>query len=166
MDQEQNKVPKSEKVGKIAYDVFHKEQRVYTTSELSDGMLKDYMDNVYQCIDTSYNKFNNQFFIIVETKKEMLLQNVIRNYFFARQSCPTPIWDQSIYRYDKEKSELEYLWTVPSKDTCQLYMNNQGFIVLEERQLLYFIKCYYDGTLLKLAKELNGEKPDSFLLAN
>ena len=91
------------------------------------------------------------------TKKEKLLNNVLRNYFFPTQACPTPTWDQAIYHYHSADDRLEFLWVIPSKDTCELFQENALYIVPEEKELLRFVLDFEDGTLLRLAKKLNKE---------
>ena len=39
------------------------------------------------------------FYIVVLFKKERILKNVVRQYFFYRQSFPTPEYDQSVYKF-------------------------------------------------------------------
>jgi hypothetical protein len=43
-------------------------------------------------------------------------------------------------------------------------MRSAPYIVLEERGLLNFVQQFTDGTLMKIAKSLNGEAPDSPLI--
>ena len=97
------------------------------------------------------------FFIAALLKKEKLLDNVLRNYFVPTLSCPTPHYDQTVYRYNDAKGDIEFLWVVPDEETCMIFKDNKNIVVPDERGLLYNILSFYDGTLFKLAKKLNGE---------
>lgn len=133
---------------------------------LQQAMQEDYIKNLEQCVNDNLPKYNKDFFVVVITKKEPKLKDVYRNYFFARASCPSPDYDQAVYRYDYKQGELEYIWVVPSKDACLLYLENQAFVEPEEFPIMEMVLKFADGTLYSLAKQLNGEAPDSNLLIN
>lgn len=153
-----------EKVGKVARDLMLKEEKPVKVEELQKAMQEDYMKNLLECVDEGFKKYPKDFYVVVLTKKERIMENVLRNYFFARQSCPTPDYDQSVYRYKREGGVIEYLWTIPSKDACLLYLENASNIVYEEKALLSFVINFANGNLFKLAKKFNGEMEDSPLL--
>ncbi len=157
---------KREKVGKVAYDLLKKEDKPVKVAELQAAMTEDYMKNLLACVDRYYTKYPGDYYIVVITKKERVMENVLRNYFYGRQSCPTPDYDQTLFRYNREKGAIEYLWTIPSKDACLLYLQNAKSVPPEEQQLLEFVIKFENGTLFKLAKKFNGEAIDSPLLVN
>jgi hypothetical protein len=88
------------------------------------------------------------------------MQNVLRNYFFPRNSCPTPEWDQAVYFYSRKDEKIDFMWVIPSKDTCKLFKENALLIAPEEKELLQFILEFEDGTLLEKSRLLNGENPN------
>jgi len=155
---------KRDKVGKIATDLLAKADDKHTVIDQMEENLTDYDKNIWLCVEDAKKKYPNNFYIVVETKKERLLENVIRNFFFSRFSCPTPTWDQTVYKYHRKRDFLEFLWVVPSKDTCKYLTFNQMDVVESERELLKFVLSYNDGTLLKVAKKLNGEADTSPLI--
>lgn len=115
------------------------------------------MDNLIQCVQENKNKFPQDLYIVVLTKAEKLMPNVLRNQFFARLSCPTPDYDQSVYRYRFVDECIEYLWTIPSQNACHHLLNNAHLVVKEEQDLLNFVRLFADGSLFALAKNLNKE---------
>lgn len=126
--------------------------------ELERVIHTDYEKNVLECISRALKACDSDFYVVVLTKKERLLQNVLRHYFFYRLSCPTSQYDQAVYRYRRVDNHLEFLWVVPSKDTCEMYRDNRAQVAPEEYGLLDFVLKFYDGTLDRLAKSLNGEE--------
>lgn len=151
-------------VGKIAVDLMTEADNQHTVVDQMRENLTDYDKNIYLCVEDGKKKYDKDFYIVVECKKERLLENVIRNYFFARFTAPTPSWDQTAYKYHRSRDWVEFLWVVPSKDTCEYLSYNRHLVAESERDLLKFVLSYNDGTLLKIAKQLNGEADNSPLI--
>lgn len=146
-------------VGQVAVDLMAKEQDPLSPIDLEKQMQSEYMQYLLDCIDAHYHLFPGNFFIQVITKNEKLLHNVFRNYFTARRSCPTPDYDQTVFKYDREKGAVEYVWTIPSRDACYHLLQNAKEVVQEERALLSFVAQFESGELAKICMRLNGENP-------
>jgi len=155
---------KKEKLGKIAGDLLGKQPDSRDPIELEREMHKDYESNIHECIETTKKKIVGDFYVVVLTKKEKLLPNVIRNYYFGRLTCPTPDYDQTVYRYNATDDYIEFVWVIPSKDTCELLRFNALEVHQSEKELLGYILDFYDGSLLKTAQRLNREHEDSPLI--
>lgn len=147
---------KKKTVGQAAVELQEKKPDTRDPIELQREMQKDWEENLIEALNRGKKLFHDNFYVVIETKKERLLQNVIRNYFFARKSCPTPAYDQTVYRY-LNNDIVEFLWVIPSKDTCQLFKENALLIAPEEQELLQYVLLFEDGTLLQHAKKLNNE---------
>jgi len=158
------KETKKPTVGKIATDLLAKPEIGHTVIDQMQENLTDYDKNIFLCVENAKKTFPGDFYVVVECKKERLLENVLRNYFFARLSAPTPGWDQTVYKYHRKRDALEFLWVVPSKDACEYMTINKQYIPESEYELLRFVLSYNDGTLLKIAKKLNGEADDRPLI--
>lgn len=165
-------------VGKIAGELLQKSPESRDPIEIQREIQKDYIAHLewsvrhmQKKVDCAHLAGNNRghetcalrpghlgdFFVVVLTKKERLMENVIRNYFLETIDCPTPTYDQTVYQYHAKDEKLTYLWTVPDKETCLIFHENADIIVPEERELLDYIEMFYDGTLMRLARKLNGE---------
>ncbi len=151
-------------VGKISTDLLSKPVETRSPIELQRAMQEEYIKNLCDCVEANKNEFFGNFFIIVITKNERLMPNVFRNYFYARQTCPTPDYDQSVFKYNREAESIEFIWVIPSQDASHHLKQNANYVVPEEQDLLRFVLAFADGTLYKLAKKLNGEKDDSIIL--
>ncbi len=150
-------------VGKFATDLLRKDDghQVSAVDQATEN-TKDYIKNLDESVERGIKLFpTSDFYIHVETKKEKLLENVLRSYFIPRNSCPTPNYDQAVFKYLHEKGDLVFMWVIPDRGTCFYFKENWKEIPLEEKDLLQFIRMFDDGTLLKLSKRLNGEKDDS-----
>jgi hypothetical protein len=151
---------KRDTIGAISSELLSKESPTNDPIELEREMHKDYEANVYECVERGKKEFFGDFYVVVTTKKERLMQNVLRNYFFPRNSCPTPEWDQAVYFYSRKDEKIDFMWVIPSKDTCKLFKENALLIAPEEKELLQFILEFEDGTLLEKSRLLNGENPN------
>jgi len=156
---------KKDTVGKVSIELIEKSVGdSHTANDQMREQLVDYEGNMAECLQRCKGDYVGDFFIVVLTKKEKLLKNVIRNYFTGRQTCPTPNYDQAVYRYNSLEDSVEFLWVVPARDVCIYMISNALTVPEEERELLGFVMDFADETLLRLAKKLNGEQDDSPLL--
>ncbi|HZW61478.1 MAG TPA: hypothetical protein VFF04_04605 [Candidatus Babeliales bacterium] len=152
---------KRETVGKISSELLQKESESRDPIELQREMQKDYLKELFRCIEDNYRNYTDTFYVVVITKNERLMPNVFRNYFFARQTCPTPDYDQTVWKIDIQEKSVDYLWTIPSRDASHYLKNNTSLVHPEEQELLGNVLKFADGTLYKLCKKLNGESPIS-----
>jgi hypothetical protein len=150
-----------ETVGKVAVDLMSKQPDTTSPVEQMQEQLSEYDQNIWECVATHKKIFDTDFYVVVITKNEKLLSNTFRCYFFGRLSCPTPDWDQTVYKYKRKDNQLVFMWVIPSKPACEHLLINKHLVVASEKKLLEFVIRFYDGTLEMFAKELNGEKADS-----
>jgi hypothetical protein len=152
-------------VGKFSTDLINKDDgyQVNAIDQAAEN-TKDYMKNLYEAVDRGIIAHPaKDFYIHVETKKEKLLENVLRNYFIPKLACPTPNYDQAVFKYIHEKGDLVFMWVIPDRGTCFYFKENYAQIPPEEKDLLQFIRMFDDGTLLKLAKRVNGEETETIV---
>lgn len=98
------------------------------------------------------------FFLEILNKREKALtQTLSAGKFKPRRSCPTPSCDQTVYYYNSTNKDVEFIWTIPDRDTCLYFIANKTLVDPEEWQLLDFILKFNDGSLLEVCKKLNGE---------
>lgn len=157
---------KKETIGKIATDLASKGHDSNNVIDVQRELQKDYMANVWECINTNLSKLKGDFYIQVVTKREKLLENVFRNYFMAHQWCPSPDYNQSMFKFHRSNSTLQYLWTLPDPETAMYLVQNADYLPQQERELLEYVLMDYDGRLLRWCKKLNGESEKSPLLIN
>jgi hypothetical protein len=164
--------PKGEKtVGQVSADLLQKNPSggvLYV--DQAKEMLKDYMPNVIKCVNTHRKEFpGKDFYIKVLHKIERVFKsggftNVLHPYYIGTLACPTPNYDQDLFKFHLEKEELEFIWSIPCREVCLYYLENKEIIPPEEWFVLKTVLEFEDGTLFKKAKKLNGEKSDSGLL--
>ena len=156
---------KRDTVGKISLDL---QKNAYEATHSADEQMREqlsyYEDHINQCIRRCKKEYDGDFYIVVLTKKERLMQNVLRNFFMGRATCPTPEYDQAVYKYNRAFGGIEFMWVIPAKDVCMHMLDNALTLPAEERDLLEFVMDFNDGTLLRKVKNINGEADNSNIL--
>jgi hypothetical protein len=146
-------------VGKISSDLLKNSgDDTHSAHEQMQESLTDFDKNMHECIGRLKKDWPfDDFYIVVITKRERKLANVIRNYFMGRLSCPTPQYDESVYFYHNKDDHLEFLWVLPSKQTYYEMLADPLSVPTEERSLLNFVLDDASGDLLKKVKIRNRE---------
>ena len=150
-------IEKRETVGKIASELMQKEPESRDPIEIERVLQKDLWSIICDTVADGKKLYPGQFFVQVITKNEPLMPNVFRNQVMHLHACPTPNYDQSVFRYDPQKDAIEYIWTIPCRETCFHLKMHALEVVPEERDLLNFVLDFADGTLYRLARKLNNE---------
>jgi len=158
------KKAKNTTLGEESLRLYSEDPGTHSAVDQMREQLEDYEKNVFECVQKNKGFFDGDFYVVVLTKKERLMQNVLRGFFFARRSCPTPDYDQAVYKYFKKDSRLDLLWVVPSADSVNLMKNNPHLVETSKYALLNYVMKFSDGTLLRLAKKLCGEERDSNII--
>lgn len=151
-------------VGAHSLELSKKGPVTHSAEEQMREQLEDYDKNVHECVQSNLGTFDGDFYVVCLTKRERLMQNILRGYFFARQSCPTPDFDQAVYRYIKKDNHLEFLWVIPAADKVNFMKNNPNAVDPSKYALLGFVLKFADGSLLRRSKQLNCEKRDSNII--
>lgn len=125
------------------------------TWETTQEREKEIMRNLLELVASNRQKVKGDFFVMLLSKKEKLLTQVIRDRLFALKACPTPNYGQTLWKYHHLDQRLEFIWTVPPKDVVMflkrypIEMSDMcGDLI---RQVFNFI----DGTLDRRTIELN-----------
>ena len=117
--------------------------------DTSKEMQKNYIPEIEKCIK-NHKMWTDPFYVVVINKRERLMMNAIRQYFLARQTLPTPDYDQTVFKYSPSSGSLEFLWTLPDKHTIDFLLATQDEMPKEEQQLQQFCLLFKMGTLDKV----------------
>lgn len=147
--------------GELANKVMTNPDIILSPYEAARGFFKDYWKSVEECIN-NHRKIaifsDNDFFVVVLTKKERILKPLLRQYFVGTLACPAPNYDQTVYKYHKGHDAIEFIWTIPDRETCRYFLRNPNILTDEEKTLLPHVIAFKDGELWKRMKELNNEE--------
>lgn len=173
--------PSREKVGKIVFDLHKKEPDAGTAREQGSIMLSDYVENIEFCIKHALKKIDcsslenhehckdvpaidHDFYVKAILKAEPALPDTFRMYYRPFFSCPTPDYDQTVYKYHYHEEKVELIWTIPCKAACHYILDNFVSLPPEQDELKQFVLDFAQGNLFIKAKKLNGEHKDSSFL--
>lgn len=127
--------------------------------EMFKGKNEDdsFESHIIRTYERGKKLYQEEFYIVVLLKKERLLKNIVRKYFFHRKSCPTPEYDQIVYRCEPKNDRIEFLWVVPDKHHCEGLPWFEDSIDPDQQELIQFIKQFNAGELDKKCALLNKE---------
>jgi len=122
-----------------------KQSVVDTTRE----MLKGYIDSLIEAAREGERVVGKEtpFYVCVQTRRDRLMVNLIRNQFYWRYTRPTPQYDLAVYLYDPKQEKLEFVWCVPDKETV-LHLYEHGSDYIQDSQLVHFCRSFVNGTLI------------------
>jgi hypothetical protein len=159
-----NEKKRYETVGQASLDLWDRVPEAADATEQMREMLTDYDKYLFEALNAGKENSSYigcDFYVVVITKREPKMPNVFRNYFFTRLSCPTPDYDQTVYKYHRKESNIEFLWVIPTKAACEDLLSRIVDIAPEERELFKFVIDFKDGALFRKACELNFETKPS-----
>lgn len=115
------------RVGQAVSDILSKEQPTYTAGEILDGYSQKFAQEIESVIEKNQDKYTDPFYIFVLTKKEMWADNVVRNWFIARQTKPNALemmsqysnHTKTLYKVNKVGQKLlDIEWSLPGFSEC------------------------------------------------
>lgn len=164
---EKEKKEKRDTIGSLSQELLSKEPDTLDPIELQREIQGDsYEEQLLEAVERGKKKYAKDFYLVVLNQKFRLLPNVFRTYFIDRLSCPSPEFDQTVYRYSKTDDAVDFLWCIPDQHTCEEMRLNALQIPPEQRELLGFVLDMYDGTLLNIARKLNKEEEQDLVIEN
>src|SRR5271157_3209448 len=117
---------KAKRVGQAVVDILSKPQPIQTVGDTIDAFGPDYAQQIENCIQDNQKKYKSPFYIFVLTKKEFWADNVLRNFFIARQTPPHAFqmmeqysnFTKTLYIVDADKGKIKILWSLPGFNDC------------------------------------------------
>lgn len=153
-----------ETVGKIYTQLKNKIQDKATSEEVVSAIGGDFMPKLVEMIEKDKYKFRKVFYVEVCIFMNPIMPDVPEYRMRARHTCPTPFHDRGVFKYDYTEDAIHFLWFVPSPKECHYLTDNALKLHDSEKQALQTVLDYKDGTLLRLAKKLNGETENEELI--
>ena len=104
------------------------------------------------------------FYIVLIISEDQVLRQP-KIIILARQSCPTPVYKQSVWKFMHATGELEPLWTIPDKILYYHILNNKQKYITDKEcsELAKYVILMESGELLQWIKKENGEKQDAVI---
>jgi hypothetical protein len=153
------KITKKEKTfGQQYLEILNSETGQAPVRDIRSGALQEWDRNVFELIEKTRRQIpSRHFYIAVITKREHLAQNTIRIYYESKYDCPTPSYEQTVYKIKENSCDWSLLWTIPAKEVCSYMKKNKMLIPPEEWELLGYVLDFDQGKLDQKAQLENGE---------
>ncbi len=149
------------KVGEFSYELQQKKDEKINPIDLQRQIHKgnsnedSFENQIRIAVERGEKELPKDFLVVVLFKKERIMKNVVRQYFFPRISCPTPEYDQIVYKYTRKNQQLEFIWVVPDKQsTIDLPLMGKE-LPPEQQELVQFARDFNSGALDRLCNVLN-----------
>lgn len=97
---------------------------------------------------------NKDFYIYCLLRSDPMLPTSYAAVWGTRRICPTPSFDQVLFKYMKKIKALYIMWSIPNVKSCVRYMNIpiKELRTAEREQYEKWVIPFYNGELEKLAK--------------
>ncbi len=131
--------------------------------QMEGEVLNNISHTVSQCKYSPLYQ-NKDFYIVVLFKVERI-GVVPKTLVFARRSCPTPTYQQAVYKYHTLGDGLELLWSIPSK-ILYFHILRNAHVLLQDKEcadITKFVLLMESEELLNWVKKENGEKKDAII---
>lgn len=134
--------------------------------EMEPQVIKDIENAVNAAL--SAPQYKNKDFYIVALFNVERIGSVPRCRVFARQSCPTPVYKQAVWKYHRVSGALEFLWVIPGSMRYYQILHNKNFFIHDKEMadITKFVVLMESGELLDWVKKENGEKIDAVIKIN
>lgn len=113
---------------------------------------------VIQTIENGKKEFPHKDFyvdIVWKTKRDESYE--IEYVGVAWQACPTPHYNQTVYKYNRAVDDVEILWTLPPEQECLDMYEHRNELDASEWPLLPYVMSFYDGSLFNLVNKKEKE---------
>jgi len=131
-------------------------------------MEPEIMRNIHETVAKAKDQelYKNHDFYIVLLMKTERMGGIPRTFVMARRSCPTAVYQQSVWKYHHQSGDLEFLWCIPDQVLYwHIIRNAPKFLADKETAgLAKFCLLMESGELEQWIIKENGEKPDGLIV--
>jgi hypothetical protein len=108
-------------------------------------------------------KFHNKDFYISMHFRKHKMVNEPGVLIVSRHSCPTPVYNQAVFKYHRNAGTLEFLFSIPDAPRYYWLIKNMHALPKEQWQDAQFCHLMETGELEKWVIKENGNKPDGII---
>ena len=143
---------KGARVGQAVADILSKNNSPMTCEEVLEGFGARFAQELESTINENMGKYESPFYVFALTKKEFWADNIVRNWFVARQTPPHalemmiqyPGYTKTLYAINSTKGDLKVAWSIPGLEECKSICRNPG---IYSTDLVEWIKQCFEGKL-------------------
>lgn len=141
--------------------------------DISEGMGPKRQQKLYSIAKETAKQeyfYNIDFYIVAvwSFSRDFKYGEVPEDFFFVRRSCPTPGYNQNVFKYHHQTGSIEFLWSIPKKHKYyELWANRARYIndpVLKSRTA--FVVSMETGKLMEWVLKENKNLKDAVININ
>ena len=104
--------------------------------------------------------------VMIKTINRLTMQPHFK--YFTRLSCPTPVYNQDVWKFKHREGTLEFLWCIPDMSRyMDILSYPQKYLQSKDTErLAKFVLLMESGQLLQWAKKENRELKDAVIMVN
>lgn len=143
---------KGARVGQAVHDIRSKNNEDMSCGELLEGFGVRFAQELESTINDNLEKYESPFYVFALTKKEYWADNIVRNWFIARQTPPYasemivqyPNHTKTLYVVNHNKGDIKVAWSIPGKEECRSIKKSPHTF---SQELVQWINEAYKGKL-------------------
>src|SRR5665213_4047285 len=129
--------PKHKTVGQFSQETAAQQAPDVKVWTYVDAMAEEeFIPNLLEAVKRGRQLFVGDFYINNAGKNEQILSNVLRSYWIPLIACPSPNFDQIVFKYHAKDEQITLIWTIPTEAGCEYLVMNRNYVVSEEQDLL------------------------------
>jgi len=115
--------------------------------EVTEGTTKDYMAEIIKCAESGLKAdYEGDFYVVAMRKRERHMVNVLRCFYYHRQTKPSPLWDMDCWRVT-QAGDLFFCWSLPDIQTGHDIMENPDQFSPDSEELVQFVWMFVNDML-------------------
>lgn len=142
-------------VGAIVEEAQTMESPSTDARELQQGMASNKMEPIFTALERGLKMFSANIIYVVLIRIFDKPSKTIRNKYMPTTICPTPTFNQAVFRYDRTDGKFELLWTLPGMEICNYFLRNEQHLDKQQKELLKFVHDFKNGSLDRMQYECN-----------
>lgn len=134
----------------------------YTYDEINQKMCRGILEELMRFATEETKKYDGDFYIQQVTETARGTNRTVKNVSISRNTCPSPDFDQVVYKYKKKDDVLELLWVVPEKQVAYYILSglDTGDLDPDVYDLVEYVVDFATGELNKKCLEYNNIKSE------
>jgi len=125
--------------------------------EKAEARYPLYESTVLKTIENGKREFNNKDFYVDMVWRQLQDADDVNFVGVAFEACPTPHYNQTVYKYHHAADELELMWSLPNEEDCLDMYHNRNSVTPDEWPLMKYVMSFYDRSLFAFVNEKEKE---------
>ena len=128
-----------------------------TTKEKAKAIATDAMKDIIRKTEAAKNETNDPFFVASYRFEASGISGYgHREEIEVTDTCPEPVYDQIVFKYDPKIDGLELEWVLPSEQIAIVMYGNRFNPNMQKDELMPYVMDKISGKLIEKVKAYNS----------